>query len=155
MQFSLKNTKALLFVGIVILSISCKKEGCTDSQAENYDSDAKKDDGSCVFARDKFIGTYNVNRTCVYQANENFVITVSAGPNINEIIINNFSNDGVNIKATVSGSNVTFNDEKLEIIYEGDGYIINNSMELSYEVCESYYYPCSDPDGCTMTCTKQ
>lgn len=28
---------------------ACKKEGCTDPTALNYDSDAKKDDGSCTF----------------------------------------------------------------------------------------------------------
>ena len=28
---------------------SCKKEGCTDSKATNYSSEAKKDDGSCVY----------------------------------------------------------------------------------------------------------
>ncbi|WP_035842629.1 hypothetical protein [Crocinitomix catalasitica] len=27
---------------------SCKKEGCTDAAATNYDEDAKKDDGSCI-----------------------------------------------------------------------------------------------------------
>lgn len=30
----------------------CQKEGCTDSSALNYDSGAKKDDGSCVYAND-------------------------------------------------------------------------------------------------------
>lgn len=29
--------------------ISCKKKGCTNANATNYDSEAKKDDGSCVF----------------------------------------------------------------------------------------------------------
>ena len=28
---------------------SCKKEGCTDSLATNYDPDAKKDNGTCVY----------------------------------------------------------------------------------------------------------
>lgn len=28
---------------------SCKKEGCTDSLATNYNPDAKKDDGTCVY----------------------------------------------------------------------------------------------------------
>jgi hypothetical protein len=28
---------------------SCKKEGCTDSTATNYDSTAKKDDGTCLY----------------------------------------------------------------------------------------------------------
>ena len=28
---------------------SCKKEGCTNADADNYDSSAKKDDGSCTY----------------------------------------------------------------------------------------------------------
>lgn len=30
--------------------VSCKKEGCTDNTATNYNSKAKKDDGSCTYA---------------------------------------------------------------------------------------------------------
>jgi len=41
----------MLLTGSVALStVSCKKEGCTDSAATNFDSKAKKDDGSCKFA---------------------------------------------------------------------------------------------------------
>lgn len=49
------NQLILLFaVTFVIASLtSCfpKKEGCTDSVAENYDADAEKDDGSCIYAQ--------------------------------------------------------------------------------------------------------
>lgn len=31
---------------------SCKKEGCTDSTALNYESEAEKDDGSCEYAKE-------------------------------------------------------------------------------------------------------
>lgn len=34
--------------GIAITSTSCKKKGCTSETATNYDSSAKKDDGTCV-----------------------------------------------------------------------------------------------------------
>lgn len=49
----MKNTKVLI-AGILGLSLafgvtSCKKKGCTDSDATNYDANAKKDDGSCEF----------------------------------------------------------------------------------------------------------
>ncbi len=36
---------AVAIVGVV----GCQKEGCTDSTATNYDEDAKKDDGSCLY----------------------------------------------------------------------------------------------------------
>lgn len=46
------NSK-LLFIGLLAISTtiftSCKKEGCTDVDAENYCDKCKKDDGSCQF----------------------------------------------------------------------------------------------------------
>ena len=42
----------LLYIGLSVLFIasSCKKEGCTDETALNYDAKAKKDDNSCEYA---------------------------------------------------------------------------------------------------------
>lgn len=45
---------ATLALGLATGMSSCKKEGCTDSSAENYDADAKKDDGSCI-SNEKYI----------------------------------------------------------------------------------------------------
>lgn len=36
----------------------CKKKGCTDAEAENYNPEAKKDDGSCTFAELEIPATY-------------------------------------------------------------------------------------------------
>jgi len=45
----MKKTLILLFV-IVASTIACsKKKGCTDPMSIKYDSDAEKDDGSCVY----------------------------------------------------------------------------------------------------------
>lgn len=37
-------------LGGIAIFYSCKKEGCTDSTATNYNKKAKKDDGSCEYA---------------------------------------------------------------------------------------------------------
>lgn len=42
--------KIILSITLISLTlVSCKKEGCTDSNASNYNENAKKDDGSCVY----------------------------------------------------------------------------------------------------------
>jgi hypothetical protein len=45
----MKNVLFLALAASTILFSSCKKEGCTDSNAVNYNEKAKKDDGSCTY----------------------------------------------------------------------------------------------------------
>ncbi|MEZ4922856.1 MAG: DUF4856 domain-containing protein [Crocinitomicaceae bacterium] len=39
----------ILILGLTLIISSCKKKGCTDPDALNYSSEAKKDDGSCTY----------------------------------------------------------------------------------------------------------
>ena len=45
-----KKNILLIATGLVFCFTSCKKKGCTDPTATNYDAEAKKDDGSCEYA---------------------------------------------------------------------------------------------------------
>lgn len=62
----------LLYLGLftALLTVSCKKEGCTDETALNYDGKADKDDNSCLYAEEE---TYTIPTT--------FVFTDDAGNN--------------------------------------------------------------------------
>lgn len=40
---------AVVAATTVVTFTSCKKKGCTNERAENYDADAKKDDNTCVY----------------------------------------------------------------------------------------------------------
>jgi hypothetical protein len=62
---------------ILISTVSCKKKGCTTENATNYNSEAKKDDGSCHYeAKTSFwfnegvsgflVGAYDVTELTVY-----------------------------------------------------------------------------------------
>ena len=42
-------TISAMALGMVVGTASCKKEGCTDEDAINYEEKAKKDDGSCEY----------------------------------------------------------------------------------------------------------
>lgn len=39
----------LLFTAAIALAVACKKDGCTDQAASNYDDNANNDDGSCQY----------------------------------------------------------------------------------------------------------
>ena len=42
--------KKIMILGLGLLALaSCKKEGCIDVDATNYNADAKKDDGTCTY----------------------------------------------------------------------------------------------------------
>lgn len=73
----MKKSLYLLLSGCLLIGVgtSCKKEGCTDPSAENYNADAKKDDGSCTYVEgctDPDAVNYNASATkddgsCTYE----------------------------------------------------------------------------------------
>lgn len=53
----MKSIILTLFVSLFF--VSCKKEGCTDANASNFNENAKKDDGSCVYAEPHLIFVFD------------------------------------------------------------------------------------------------
>ena len=86
-------------------------QGCTDPNAENYDASAEEDDGSCVLARDKFVGNYNGGLNCQLLpiSGDDTDFTLAPGLADNEIFINITSGTaaGLGFPGTVSGNTIT------------------------------------------------
>ena len=76
--------------------------------------------------------------TFVYEDDTAFNMTVSNGPNADEIILENFSKHNVDLVEKVDGNYLIYNDELIGIIFEGDEYIVDSKLTLNYKVCESY-----------------
>ena len=51
----------IVMVGVTLFFSSCKEEGCTDLLAINYDLNSTKDNGSCKYLSENFIGVYSIN----------------------------------------------------------------------------------------------
>lgn len=48
-NWNLTRVPHLFILVFALLIVACKKQGCTDEFAKNYDENAKKDDGSCQY----------------------------------------------------------------------------------------------------------
>lgn len=74
----MKNSIYLLIAIIGMTTASCKKEGCIDPTATNYNENAKKDDGSCTYIIDNGGLGYTVPSTFVFtDANGNSTVDFS------------------------------------------------------------------------------
>lgn len=72
---SFKSKIGQLFFIIVFITclVSCKKKGCTDPLATNYDLDAKKDNGTCVYEDfDKQAMLTNITNNYIIPAISNY-----------------------------------------------------------------------------------
>jgi hypothetical protein len=49
-----------IFLILIFLFASCKKEGCTDLLALNYDNEATQDNGNCNYQSERFVGLYSI-----------------------------------------------------------------------------------------------
>jgi hypothetical protein len=141
-----------LILLIIFVAISCKKEGCTDASATNYDSEAKKDDGSCQYPvdpRDEFIGSYSVTDSAFGSGGSTFVsastysITISKdAASATELDFLNIWNDGLTHNATLTGS--SFN---LPSQAKGDGDPYNISGSGSFGTNSISFTMHSGPGG--------
>ncbi len=114
----------------IFLSTGCKKDKTPD--------------------RDKFLGSYNVNENCD-TGNWSYAITITASANSdNAIVIGNFGDYNVNVRATVSGDNVNFNDTQGGITFSGSGNISGNTLTIIYTASAA-----GATDNCTATCIRQ
>jgi hypothetical protein len=149
--------KNLMFVLLLtpFALISCKKKGCMDELANNFEEKAKKEDGSCTYNWDKFLGTYNVTTGSCNFPHDNHVSTISKGPSKDQIIISNFYDNGVNVKATILGNEFSFSEASAGVGYIGTGYVIDGVVTIDFFACEDYDYPndCNEV-SCTMNYTK-
>lgn len=60
----------LMAASLTLGTVSCKKEGCTDPEANNYNSEAKKDDGSCTYDEVVTPGVTTVTKSGMITADE-------------------------------------------------------------------------------------
>ena len=61
--------RLLLLLTITICISSCSQQGCTDPSADNYDSSAEEDDGSCIYTQFQKYCNYTIDGNSVNSLN--------------------------------------------------------------------------------------
>ena len=134
---------------VITTSTSCESEGCTDPNAENFDADADNDDGTCILAREKFLGTYDLTENCSTGA-DSYTLTITASSTSDEnIVIANFYAFST-ITASVNGETFTFDQTEDTINYSGTGTISGNTVTINYTASLN-----GQEDICSAICIKQ
>lgn len=130
----------------------CNRDGCTDPEAENYDSNASNDDDSCILPRDGFLGIYSVQESCEDTGTDSYEFVISASAdNSTDVLITNFFGVGAMITASVDGNNITIGSQSggTSAAFSGSGSLAGNTLNLQFEVNDV------TNDTCTITATKQ
>ncbi len=74
------NLSLVIFCSLIVGISACRKKGCIDSAAVNYDAKAKKDDGSCIYpASPQLIVKFKFDSTQVRLGNLGQPVSVPAG----------------------------------------------------------------------------
>lgn len=84
MKSKMSTVKMMLIAGALVAIVpACKKKGCTDPKANNYKSEAKKDDGSCTYDATAWYTEVTVGGTTYKQLSGNITEdhTLTAGDN--------------------------------------------------------------------------
>lgn len=119
---------------MVLLNSSCKQQtGCTKFGSENYDPDAIIEDGSCILARDKFLGRFNVSTTC----GDSYLLDVLPSVNENSVLIVNLADSLGEIEARVYLENLTIEQQPLNqfVTIEGAGVSLSqDSVSISFRI---------------------
>ena len=135
---SITELRLVWLLLIVTLASACKKNaGCTKFGTENYDPDAIVDDGSCILARDKFLGQFNVSSDCF---SDNYQRTISATSDEFVVTISNLADTLGNVDARIYADNITIDLQTIRtgVTIEGAGVFQEEGVvSISYRIRDS------------------
>ena len=178
-MIKLNNAFVIILISMIFVVSSCKKEvdGCTDSTAMNYQSDATSDDGSCILAYDIAQGVWNISPDCedytipiigtTISLNDQLPETIDvqgAGDNSLYIEIGDTQVNGIidydgNIEVSKQTISLDMGFGPMDIDVEGNGVINTSStgsMDLTYsfEIQTVPGFPISESLDCSILLNK-
>ena len=127
----------VLITGLALSTVisGCNEEvGCTNRRADNYNPDAVRDDGTCVNARDKFLGVYEALHICwpdTLKVVPNFMTIAEDDLRVDEkddVKIINFGTNGITVRALISRQELVIPRQDLSVggqplTFRGEGHM--------------------------------
>lgn len=115
--------------------LGCRKEGCTQFGAENYDVDATLDDGSCILVRDKFLGNFQVSSNCFA---DDYQRTIETTTDQYLVTISNMADTLGTVEAHVWGKDIVIDRQTVRtgVTVEGAGVYVeeNDAISLTFRI---------------------
>ncbi|MBK9591888.1 MAG: hypothetical protein IPO32_10405 [Crocinitomicaceae bacterium] len=133
MKVSISNPLFVLTLSLLLLSIvSCKKKGCTNEYAINYNSSAEKSDGSCILGNwvlihDVKIHEDGIDSVILYNGR-------NTKWNFSECFIGFSTEDSTNIYAyqfPISIESVVYSHEELILTSDSLGFEVSTSGDMN------------------------
>lgn len=118
---------ALLATTMTLTYTGCKKDGCTNVDANNYDEKADNDDGSCTYDSEKFIGVYTTTSPCVTGSTWNTTISTSSTSK-KKVVVTNIGGLGssASLTADIEGSTIKINTQNVTDV-DGDSWSVSST----------------------------
>jgi hypothetical protein len=145
MNAHFNKIKFILFSGIIGLC-SCQKKGCIDSDAINYDLEARVDDGTCIFQAENVAGTYQVSGyrvdTFGDTLQQNYTMIINHANGIN-ITLSNLGNTGETVSGTVKNNQLAISPQALNLVefWQGSGIVSGQTISMQYtEEFNEWFY---------------
>lgn len=148
-----------IYVLVSVSFSSCeRKEGCTDPLADNYDPSAELENGTCINAREKFVGVYLAYDNCLFVQKNYVCQIVKSNANLTDIFIINIHNlNAPPVRATVVGSTFVIPSQQLPGFrrFQGSGSILGNQVQMNFQTKVGFGPDTPDNfDICNTTLTR-
>jgi hypothetical protein len=138
---------ALLFTLLSISSCSTKKQGCTNTDAINYDVTAEEDDGSCTYAADVVFWISEATSDTYLANSVNTLSVYIDGALIGTLTTINYSssapacNSGEGLSSEVSLGSDASKQFNLEVKDESDNLLHNATITVEARDCKTVEIP--------------
>lgn len=120
---------------LAVFTINGCRKGCTDCNAANYNPDVRRDDGTCEYKRDRFIGKFDVLRlTYMHGSAVPAPFWSNSGPDVLKYyVVIDTGSDAIRLSVdNIDGFGVSFEG----VVYPDD----NDTFSFDFEIDDFHYW---------------